>query len=95
MTHHDLMRMVRATNHPIQLANGCVLIYIAFLPFPTAVLASHLGEQDVATAVTFYCGRSSSAISRSTFCSRRWHAASCFAPEVDAEPSGESATRFA
>jgi len=56
MTHHDLMRMVRATNHPIQLANGCVLIYIAFLPFPTAVLASHLGGTDVATAVTFYCG---------------------------------------
>jgi len=56
MTHHDLMRLVRATNHPIQLANGCVLAYIAFLPFPTAVLASHLGGTDVATAVTFYCG---------------------------------------
>ena len=55
MTHHDLMRMVRATNHSVQLANGCVLIYVTFLPFPTAVLASHLGGTDISMAVTFYC----------------------------------------
>jgi uncharacterized membrane protein len=55
MTHHDLMRMVRATNHSVQLANGCVLIYVTFLPFPTAVLASHLGGTDTSMAVTFYC----------------------------------------
>ena len=55
MTHHELMRLVRATNHPVQLANGCVLAYVIFIPFPTAVLATHLGGTEISTAVTFYC----------------------------------------
>jgi len=55
MTHHELMRLVRAINHPVQLANGCVLAYVSFLPFSTAVLASHLEGAEISTAVTFYC----------------------------------------
>ena len=56
IAHHDLMRLVRTTNRPLQLANGCALIYVTFIPFPTAVLAANLGGPDVATAATFYCG---------------------------------------
>ncbi|HET7853315.1 MAG TPA: TMEM175 family protein [Candidatus Methylomirabilis sp.] len=56
ITHHDLMRLVRATNRPVQLANGCALLYVTFIPFPTAVLAAHLGGSEVSTAVAFYCG---------------------------------------
>ena len=50
------MRLVRATTHPVLLANGCALIYVTFIPFPTAVLAAHLGGPETSTAVAFYCG---------------------------------------
>jgi uncharacterized membrane protein len=56
ITHHDLMRMVRATTRPIQLANGLALFYVTFIPFPTAVLAANLGGPEMSTAVAFYCG---------------------------------------
>ena len=56
IAHHDLMRLVRATSRPIQLANGCVLAYVTFIPFPTSVLAANLGGSEISTAVAFYCG---------------------------------------
>ncbi|HKW13481.1 MAG TPA: TMEM175 family protein [Candidatus Krumholzibacteria bacterium] len=55
ITHHDLMRLIRATSRPIQLTNGCCLAYVTFIPFPTAVLAANLGGPEMKTAVTFYC----------------------------------------
>ena len=56
ITHHDLMRLVRATDRPVRLANGCALLYVTFIPFPTAVLAANLGGPEMSTAVAFYCG---------------------------------------
>jgi uncharacterized membrane protein len=56
ITHHDLMHLVRATSRPLQLANGCALAYVTFIPFPTAVLAANLIGPDARTAVAFYCG---------------------------------------
>jgi uncharacterized membrane protein len=56
ITHHDLMRLVRETSHFVLLANGCALIYVTFIPFPTAVLAANLGGPDASTAVALYCG---------------------------------------
>ena len=56
MAHHDLMQLIRAPSHPVLLANGCALIYVTFIPFPTAVLAAHLGGLEASTAVAFYCG---------------------------------------
>jgi uncharacterized membrane protein len=56
LAHHDLVRLVRVPTHAVQLANGCTLIYATFIPFPTAVLAEHLGGPEVNTAVAFYCG---------------------------------------
>jgi len=56
IAHHDLMRMVRVTTRPLQIANGCALVYITFIPFPTAVLATHLGGEEFRTAAVFYCG---------------------------------------
>lgn len=56
IAHHDLMRLIRATSHPVLLANGCALIYVTFIPFPTAVLAANLGGPEASTAVAFYCG---------------------------------------
>jgi len=56
IAHHDLMQLVRATSRPVQLANGCVLAYVTFIPFPTSVLAANLGGAEISTAVAFYCG---------------------------------------
>jgi len=56
ITHHDLMRLVHTTNRPLQLANGCVLAYVTFIPFPTSVLAASLRGSEISTAVAFYCG---------------------------------------
>ena len=55
IAHHDVIRLIRVTSHPVQLANGFVLFYVTFIPFPTAVLAAHLAGPEIATAVTFYC----------------------------------------
>jgi len=55
IAHHDVMRLARATNHPIQLANGCLLFYVTFIPFATTVLAANLGGPEISTAVTLYC----------------------------------------
>jgi len=56
ITHHDLMRLVRDATHFVLLANGCALIYVTFIPFPTAVLAASLGGPETSTAVALYCG---------------------------------------
>ena len=56
IVHYDLMQLIRAPNHPFLLANGCALIYVTFIPFPTAVLADHLGGPQTSSAVAFYCG---------------------------------------
>ena len=56
ITHHDLIRMVAATSRPVLLANGLALLYVTYIPFPTAVLAQNLGGPDMSTAVAFYCG---------------------------------------
>ena len=56
MVHHDLMRLVHATSRPVQFANGCVLAYVTFIPFPTSVLAANLRGPEISTAVAFYCG---------------------------------------
>ena len=55
IAHHDVMRLIRGSNRAIQIANGCTLIYVTFIPFPTAVLAAHLNGPEMRTAATFYC----------------------------------------
>jgi uncharacterized membrane protein len=56
ITHHDLIRLCADTSRPMQLANGLALLYVTFIPFPTAVLAEHLGGPEMKTAVALYCG---------------------------------------
>ena len=55
IAHHDLMRLLRTPTLPVLLANGCALIYVTFIPFPTAVLADNLGGPEASTATAFYC----------------------------------------
>ena len=88
IAHHDLMRLVRATSRPVQLANGCALLYVTLIPFPTAVLAAHLGGAEASTAAAFYCGTfvlGSGAFNLLVATISRGH---LFRPEVDAQTIG-------
>ena len=56
VNHHELLRMVRGVDYPLLFANGFVLLTVTFVPFPTAVLARHLGTDGANAASAFYCG---------------------------------------
>jgi uncharacterized membrane protein len=56
VNHHELLRMVDGVSYPFLFANGLLLLTVTFMPFPTAVLAAHLGTPEARTAVAFYCG---------------------------------------
>ena len=55
--HHNIFRYIDRVNHVFLMLNMALLLCVAFLPFPTAVLAAYLpspGERTAATA--FYGG---------------------------------------
>ncbi len=56
VSHHELLQMVRGVSYPFFFANGLLLLTITFVPFPTAILAAHLGTPEAKVAVAFYCG---------------------------------------
>src|SRR5215470_6783917 len=55
VNHHELIRMVEEVDYPFFFANGLVLLSVSFVPFPTAVLAEHLGTAEAGPAMAFYC----------------------------------------
>jgi len=57
--HHNLMKLVDRVDHGFITLTLLLLLCVAFLPFPTAVMADHLADRDTheqAVAVAFYCG---------------------------------------
>ena len=57
--HHNLMKLIDRLDHGFIILTLLLLMCVAFLPFPTAVLAEHLVNPDAherAVAVAFYCG---------------------------------------
>jgi uncharacterized membrane protein len=57
--HHNLMKLVDRIDHGFIIRTLLLLLCVAFLPFPTAVMAEHLADPDAherAVAVAFYCG---------------------------------------
>lgn len=44
LNHHAFFERLRATDRPLQWANLALLLFVSFLPFPTAILAAHLGD---------------------------------------------------
>jgi uncharacterized membrane protein len=56
MNHHGVFRMVKRINGPFLIANGFLLLTVTFVPFPTAVLASHIQGPASTIAAAFYCG---------------------------------------
>jgi len=72
INHHEFLRWVRASDdYPFLFANGLVLLMATFVPFPTAVMARHLGTEAARAAVAFYCGTFLLSASRSGCCSCR------------------------
>jgi uncharacterized membrane protein len=56
INHHELIHLVRKVDYALLYANGGVLLTVTFVPFPTMVLARHLGTQAARSASAFYCG---------------------------------------
>jgi uncharacterized membrane protein len=56
INHHELIRLVRQVDYPLLYANGGVLLTVTFVPFPTKVLARHLGTPAASGSAAFYCG---------------------------------------
>jgi uncharacterized membrane protein len=54
VNHHNLFRIVRRVDHWVLVFNLLLLFCVAFIPFPTAVLAAHIDQPEEATAVVFY-----------------------------------------
>jgi uncharacterized membrane protein len=57
--HHNLMKLIDRVDHGFITLTLLLLMCVAFLPFPTAVMAEHLADPDTherAVAVAFYCG---------------------------------------
>lgn len=54
--HHSIFQYVRRTDRRFLLVNVLFLMGIAFLPFPTAVLAAHLPDASSRVAATMFYG---------------------------------------
>ena len=54
--HHAILRNVHRTDAWLHFANGCLLLGITFVPYPTSVLASYLETPAARMAMAFYAG---------------------------------------
>ena len=54
--HHAILRNVCRTDAWLHFANGCLLLGVTFVPYPTAVVASYLQTPAARMAVAFYAG---------------------------------------
>jgi uncharacterized membrane protein len=56
INHHNIFKLVRRVDHWLLVINLLLLLCIAFIPFPTAVLAEHIEHPDESAATVFYAG---------------------------------------
>lgn len=56
MNHHRIFTHIRRSNDTLLVLNLLLLLGVTAVPFPTAVLAAHLGTTDQRTAALFYNG---------------------------------------
>lgn len=54
MNHHRMFAHIRRSNDTLLILNLLLLLGVTAVPFPTAVLAAHLGTADQRTAAVFY-----------------------------------------
>jgi uncharacterized membrane protein len=60
--HHRLFTLIRRSNSTFAMINVIILMFIAFVPFPTAVLAQRLGNRVDAVGATVFYGATMIAI---------------------------------
>src|ERR1700757_504321 len=56
MHHHAILRNVHRIDSRLQFSNGCLLLLITFVPYPTSVLAAYLQPPAAKMAAAFYAG---------------------------------------
>jgi uncharacterized membrane protein len=56
INHHGLFTLAEHATPQFLFANGFLLLFVIFLPFPTALLAQHLTGAGANTAAMVYCG---------------------------------------
>ena len=56
INHHTLFRLIRRVDHGLLVWNGLLLLGVTVVPFPTALVAEHLGGAGEKVAVLVYCG---------------------------------------
>ncbi len=56
VNHHELVHLVHHSGRVFMFANGALLLFVVFLPFPTAVLAHYLNQSAANVAAALYCG---------------------------------------
>lgn len=54
INHHQLFTRIRHSDHPLLIMNLLLLFGVCVVPFPTAVLAAHLGHSDQRAAAVLY-----------------------------------------
>jgi len=54
-SHHNIFSLIRRVDHVFLLLNGLVLMGVTLIPFPTQLLASHLGHPGQGVAAEVYC----------------------------------------
>jgi uncharacterized membrane protein len=54
-SHHNIFSLIRRVDHVFLLLNGLVLMGVTLIPFPTQLLASHLGHPGEGVAAEVYC----------------------------------------
>ena len=56
MHHHAILRNVHRTDPWLHFTNGCLLLLITFVPYPTSVLAAYLQTPAAKMSAAFYAG---------------------------------------
>ena len=54
VNHHLLFGLVRRTDHIFLFLNGLLLLFVTFVPFPTALVAAYLQQADATVAALLY-----------------------------------------
>jgi uncharacterized membrane protein len=54
--HHGIFRNICRTDPWLHFANGCLLLMVTFVPYPTSVLAAYLRTPAARMAMVFYSG---------------------------------------
>jgi uncharacterized membrane protein len=52
--HHGMFEEIERVNRAFLLLNVCFLMMVAFIPFPTKLIAEHMGDGDARAAVVAY-----------------------------------------